>query len=212
MVKKQDTKSISYVVMEALLTHPEENFIVSDIHAEVERVLDRKIAKSTIGNYVTYQFVKSGIIKRISDKGKIGKESVWSFTDDGRKLLEDRKNKVKRINYRRAPAGRPRSSGERTEASGTNASEDIDALAIGEAIIENIFAMRKELNDLKNRLADSALRHNEDVKAFKQTIREKDNTIREANFEIQRLKKAQQVRGRTMKLEDVAKFTSFGNK
>ena len=52
--------------------------------------------------------------------------------------------------------------------------------------------MKSDIVKLKNQLTDSVIRHDADIKAYKEQLRGKDNTIRELQADVGRLQKAVQ--------------------
>jgi len=81
---------------------------------------------------------------------------------------------------------------------------EINSLEVGEAIITKILYMKEEIVDLQHKVTDGIVRHDADIKAFKEKIRGKDCTIRELQADIERLKNAAHRKGRTMPLSELA--------
>jgi hypothetical protein len=192
--------TISTATMEALLTHPNSTFTVVEIHKQVCDLLGRPVAKGSVGNYITYQFFKRGITKPDSVIGS------HSFTEKGQELLRELQKSAKSRFYKTAPRGRPSSHPTPDPAPDPAPDPELSSLEIGEAIIDNIEALRSEVRSLQANIIDAKLLHQKDIEAFKQVIKGRESSIRELKLDIERLQKVNLVKSRTVKLSDVARI------
>lgn len=208
-------KSIALATMSALLTSPAAQFTVKEIHQDVEELMGKSIAKSTIANYVTYTWVKKGILELAPGSQK-GRGSEWIFTPDGlRKLqrLQDRASLRTSSTFRGKDSTKPtKVQSKRTESDlkeQPSVPDLIDSVTLGDAIVNKMDELRDNIRKLKQQITDLNLKFAEDERAWRQQLAGKDVTIREIKGDLERIKKASDAvrRGKTVKLEDVATFS-----
>jgi len=196
-------KTISQATMEEILTSPDPHFTVDEVWQRVQDSLGCPINKGAVGNYITYVWQKKGITKRISDKN--AEPKVYIVPSDKTKILEKMLEASKKKTWKAPPTGgikhKLTSKPVRLEA---RLPDTIDSLQIGNAIIDKINALQQEIVDLKHKLIDAKVLHDADIKAYSQQLKGKDMTISELKRDIERLKKANEVKRRTVPLSEIA--------
>ena len=209
--------------MEVVLTHPAPQFTVNDIWQQVQEILPQPVRIDVINNYITYVWLKKGIIR------KANKEGLYNLTYEGRPNLEKMLEKANKKSWKAPPTGRPRpkplarpklitpSEIQLSAQPPSSQDETIDTVMIGEAIIakindyqDKIKALQDTINKLvvgyKSKITDMGVTHKADVDAYKQIIRGKDSTITEFKRDIEALKKSNTIKRRTMPLSEIAIF------
>ena len=134
------------------------------------------VKPAVVSNYLSI-YVKMGVLERI--KGT--RRGMYRFTEEGRAVLEGK------VPKKVVPK-----------------QEQIDSIKIGNAIIDKIDSLRREIVQLKHQITDSAVRQDADLKAFREQIRGKDATILELRKEVDRQKQANHIKRRTVPMSEVA--------
>ena len=196
-------KTISLAVIDALLTHPAKTFTATEIYKQVQSIMETEVNIGAIYHYVTWEWVKKGAIERITPKGQ-RKNAQYRLTDKGPELLQDRKVSAEKRKYKVPPAGGAGRGAKKDPAASPTLPAELTSAQIGDAVIGKILSMKKEILEIKRKAADTVLRYDADVKAFKEQLRGKDCTIRELQADIERLKKVSNIRGRTMPFSELA--------
>jgi len=197
-------KTVALTAMEAMLTHPNPTFKVNDIFKQVRGLMDQEVKKNTISAFVSGDLLRKGAIERVSPAGQ-SRNVDYRLTDAAAAIFEARmKNSKKRVFTKKQGGWTKKKVKAKSAPAPDKLSAEVDSLQIGEAIITKILCMKKEILDLKHKVTDAVVRHDADIKAYKEQIRTKDCTIRELQADIERLKKAAQRRGRTMPLSELA--------
>jgi len=195
-------KTVALTAMEAMLTHPNPTFRVNDIVKQVQGLMGKEINKNTVSAFVSGDLLRKGAIERVSPSGQ-SKNVDYRLTDIAPAIFEARKiNSEKRV-YKKKQGGWAKRTA-KVSPSPTELPAEVDSLQLGEAVITKILHMKKEIVDLKHKVTDGIVRHDADIKAFKEQLRGKDCTIRELQADIERLKNAAQRKGRTMPLSELA--------
>jgi len=195
-------KTVALTAMEAMLTHPNPTFKVVDIFLQVQELMGQEINKNTISALVSGDLLKKGAIERASSPEQ-KRDVDYRLTDAAAAIFEARKiNSEKRV-YKKKQGGWSKKTA-KASPSPTDLPAEVDSLQLGEAIIVKILHMKKEIIELKHKVTDGIVRHDADIKAFKEQIRGKDCYIRELKADIDRLKEAAQHKGRTMPFSELA--------
>ena len=195
-------KTVALTAMEAMLTHPNPTFKVVDIFLQVQELMGQEINKNTISALVSGDLLKKGAIERASSPEQ-KRDVDYRLTDAAAAIFEARKiNSEKRV-YKKKQGGWSKKTA-KASPSPTDLPAEVDSLQLGEAIIVKILHMKKEIIELKHKVTDGIVRHDADIKAFKEQIRGKDCYIRELKADIDRLKEAAQHKGRTIPFSELA--------
>lgn len=196
-------KTISLAVIDALLTHPAKTFTANEIYKQVQSIMETEVKIGAIYHYVTWEWVKKGAIKRISPKSQ-RKNAQYQLTDKGPGILQVRRASAEKRKYKVPPAGGAGRGAKKDTVPSPTLPNELTSAQIGDAVITKILSMKKDILDIKRKAADTVVRYDADVKAYKEQLRVKNCTIRELQAEIERLKKAAQHRGRTMSFAELA--------
>ena len=195
-------KTIAVTTMEAILTHPAKTFTVVEIYNQVQGLLERDINKNTISAFISGDLLKKKAIERVSPPTQ-AKNVEYRLSDIGPAIFEARIANSGKRTFKVRQGGW--SKRKKTPAPlSDELPDEINSLQVGEAIITKILYMKEEIVDLQHKITDGIVRHDADVKAFKEQIRGKDCYIRELKADIDRLKEAAQHKGRTMPFSELA--------
>jgi hypothetical protein len=186
-------KTITQAVLEAVLTEPAGRIVTSEIRKQVEAILGIESKTSAIPNCLS-KWMRAGILKRV-DYGQ------YEFEPGGQEKMEKLKATADKRKYKKRPRGRAPAKKARAQP---GPPAEVDSLMIGNAIIAKFDSLRDEIRQLKNRLTDAAVRHDADLKAWRQKLKAKDNTIRELQGDLERYKKANEVKKRTVPFNEIA--------
>ena len=189
--------TISQATMEVVLTDPKirkgEGFTVSKVKGQVDELLGREIRTNVISNYISGSWVKKGIIKKL---GKKDKKIQYALKESGVPVLERlRKNSR---SFKKTKTVDP----------GPVLPDQVDSVTIGNAIVDHIVELKINIRRLQEKLTDKDTRHRKDIAAFRQQLKGKDGTIQELKGTIEKYKRAQGARNRTMPMSDLTTFTS----
>lgn len=186
-----DYKSISEATMEACMSTPGV-FTSKEIYAQVKQLFP-EAKLSVIQNYVSYVFVKRGVIEK-TDKKVTGKKGqpvgVYKVTGKKPDMKHKKSTAVAKKTAKKKPAP-------------VAPTGEITDVQLGVAVINYIDALKAKLQNVTRDLSSAMEREKNETTRWRQIVREKEAVIEDLKKNNQIMKNRLRSSGKTFNIAEM---------